>query len=79
MQTLHVLTYNIHKGFAQFKRRVSLHDLKDRLGCLPRNKSHELSFVRDEQRIEAEDLTGSAYRIVNWKDALVDLDPEVTP
>ncbi|HTO43646.1 MAG TPA: endonuclease/exonuclease/phosphatase family protein [Burkholderiales bacterium] len=31
MQTLHVLTYNIHKGFAQFKRRVSLHDLKDRL------------------------------------------------
>jgi endonuclease/exonuclease/phosphatase family metal-dependent hydrolase len=32
MQTLHVLTYNIHKGFSQFnKRRLSLHELRDRL------------------------------------------------
>lgn len=28
---LHVLTYNIHKGFPQFNRRVSLHDLRERL------------------------------------------------
>jgi endonuclease/exonuclease/phosphatase family metal-dependent hydrolase len=31
MRTLHVLTYNIHKGFPQFKRRVSVHELRDRL------------------------------------------------
>ena len=31
METLHVLTYNIHKGFPQFNRRVSLHDLRERL------------------------------------------------
>jgi endonuclease/exonuclease/phosphatase family metal-dependent hydrolase len=31
MPNLHVLTCNIHKGFPQFKRRVSLHELKDRL------------------------------------------------
>jgi len=29
--SLHVLTYNIHKGFPQFKRRVSLHELRERL------------------------------------------------
>jgi endonuclease/exonuclease/phosphatase family metal-dependent hydrolase len=31
MPTLHVLTYNIHKGFPQFKKRVSLHELRERL------------------------------------------------
>jgi len=34
MPSLHVLTFNIHKGFPQFKRRVSLHELKDRLHAL---------------------------------------------
>ena len=34
MPSLHVLTFNIHKGFPQFKRRVSLHELKDRLHTL---------------------------------------------
>ncbi len=31
MDTLHVLTYNIHKGFSQFKRRMALHELRSRL------------------------------------------------
>lgn len=31
MDTLHVLTYNIHKGFSQFKRRMALHELRARL------------------------------------------------
>ena len=31
METLHVVTYNIHKGFSQFKRRMSVHDLRDKL------------------------------------------------
>jgi endonuclease/exonuclease/phosphatase family metal-dependent hydrolase len=34
MPSLHVLTFNIHKGFPQFKRRVSLHELKERLHTL---------------------------------------------
>lgn len=29
--SLHLVTYNIHKGFPAFSRRLSLHDLRDRL------------------------------------------------
>ena len=28
---LRVATYNIHKGFSQFNRRLTVHDLRDRL------------------------------------------------
>ncbi len=31
MTTLNVVTYNIHKGFSQFNRRVVLHELRERL------------------------------------------------
>jgi len=31
MQTLKIATYNIHKGFSQFNRRVVVHELRDRL------------------------------------------------
>jgi len=31
MKTLQLVTYNIHKGFSQFRQRLSLHDLRDRL------------------------------------------------
>src|SRR5258708_13810563 len=31
MEKLQVVTYNIHKGFSQFKRRMSVHDLRERL------------------------------------------------
>lgn len=43
MPNLHVLTYNIHKGFPQFKRRVSLHELKDRL----RSVEPDLVFLQE--------------------------------
>jgi len=36
MQTLHIATYNIHKGFSQFNRRVVLHALRERLRELMR-------------------------------------------
>ena len=29
--TLHIATYNIHKGFSQFAKRMVLHELRDRL------------------------------------------------
>ena len=31
---LHVATYNIHKGFSQFNRRLMIHELRDRLRLL---------------------------------------------
>lgn len=31
MQTLNIATYNIHKGFSQFNRRLIVHELRDRL------------------------------------------------
>jgi len=30
-RTLHVTTYNIHKGFSQFNRRMMVHELRERL------------------------------------------------
>ncbi|MEW6314589.1 MAG: endonuclease/exonuclease/phosphatase family protein [Pseudomonadota bacterium] len=32
--TLHVATYNIHKGFSQFNRRLTVHELRERLHAL---------------------------------------------
>ena len=34
MKTLQVVTYNMHKGFSQFQRELSVHDLKERLESL---------------------------------------------
>ena len=34
MSSLRICTYNIHKGFSQFNRRLSIHDLRDRLRVL---------------------------------------------
>lgn len=31
---LHITTYNIHKGFSQFNRRMVIHDLRERLRAL---------------------------------------------
>ena len=31
---LHVATYNIHKGFSQFNRRMMVHELRERLRAL---------------------------------------------
>jgi endonuclease/exonuclease/phosphatase family metal-dependent hydrolase len=33
-QTLNVATYNIHKGFSSFTRRMAIHELRDRLRAL---------------------------------------------
>jgi endonuclease/exonuclease/phosphatase family metal-dependent hydrolase len=45
METLHVVTYNIHKGFSQFKRRMSVHDLRDKL----RGIGADLVFLQEVQ------------------------------
>lgn len=34
MDTLHIATYNIHKGFSHFNRRMMVHELRERLHAL---------------------------------------------
>jgi endonuclease/exonuclease/phosphatase family metal-dependent hydrolase len=45
MTTLHIATYNIHKGFSHFNRRVVLHDLRDRL----RELNADIVFLQEVQ------------------------------
>lgn len=43
IQTLHVATYNIHKGFSQFNRRMVVHELRERL----RQLGADLVFLQE--------------------------------
>lgn len=45
MSILTVATYNIHKGFSQFNRRVVLHELRDRL----RELNADIVFLQEAQ------------------------------
>ncbi len=45
MTTLNIATYNIHKGFSQFNRRVVLHDLRERL----RELDADIVFLQEVQ------------------------------
>ena len=44
-QTLSVATWNIHKGFSQFNRRMMVHELRDRL----RELSADIVFLQEVQ------------------------------
>ncbi|MDO8351177.1 MAG: endonuclease/exonuclease/phosphatase family protein [Gallionella sp.] len=45
MQTLNVATYNIHKGFSHFNRRVVVHELRERL----RELNADIVFLQEVQ------------------------------
>jgi endonuclease/exonuclease/phosphatase family metal-dependent hydrolase len=45
MKTLQIVTYNIHKGFSHFKRRLSLHELRERL----RGLGPDIVFLQEVQ------------------------------
>jgi len=45
MNTLTIATYNIHKGFSHFNRRVVLHELRDRL----RKLNADIVFLQEAQ------------------------------
>ncbi len=45
MNTLSIATYNIHKGFSHFNRRVVLHELRDRL----RELNVDIVFLQEAQ------------------------------
>lgn len=49
MTTLKIATYNIHKGFSQFNRRVVLHELRERL----RELDADILFLQEVQGAHA--------------------------
>lgn len=55
---LHIATYNIHKGFSQFNRRVMVHDLRERL----RQLDPDIVFLQEVQGLHL----GHAERHDAW-------------
>jgi endonuclease/exonuclease/phosphatase family metal-dependent hydrolase len=60
---LRVCTYNIHKGFSQFNRRMMIHELRDRLRTL----EADIVFLQEVQGLHL----GHAQRHSDWP-----LDPQ---
>ena len=60
-KTLHVATYNIHKGFSQFNRRMVVHDLRERLRAM----KPDIVFLQEVQGLHA----GHAEKHEDWPDA----------
>ena len=58
---LHVTTYNIHKGFSQFNRRMMVHELRDRL----RHLGPDIVFLQEVQGLHL----GHAENHADWPDA----------
>ena len=58
MAPLRITTYNIHKGFSQFNRRLTVHELRDRLRTL----DADIVFL---QEVQGEHL-GHARRHLRW-------------
>lgn len=55
---LHVATYNIHKGFSQFNRRMMVHELRERL----RQLAPDIVFLQEVQGLHL----GHAERHGDW-------------
>lgn len=56
--TLRICTYNIHKGFSQFNRRMMVHELRDRLRAL----DVDLVFLQEVQGLHL----GHPLRHADW-------------
>lgn len=56
--TLHVATYNIHKGFSHFNRRMVMHELRENLHAI----NPDVVFLQEVLGTH----TGHAERIQNW-------------
>ncbi|NJD36122.1 MAG: EEP domain-containing protein [Betaproteobacteria bacterium] len=57
-QSLSIATWNIHKGFSQFNRRMMVHELRDRL----RELSADIVFLQEVQGLHL----GHAERHADW-------------
>jgi len=58
---LHVVTYNIHKGFSQFRQRMMVHELRDQLRAL----GPDIVFLQEVQGMHDR----HARKFDNWPDA----------
>jgi endonuclease/exonuclease/phosphatase family metal-dependent hydrolase len=58
MPNLSVATYNIHKGFSRFNRRMMVHELRDRLRAL----NPDIMFLQEVQGLHL----GHEMKHVNW-------------
>ena len=58
---LHVTTYNIHKGFSQFNRRMVIHELRERL----RGLDPDIVFLQEVQGLHL----GHAVMYGNWPES----------
>lgn len=56
--TLHVTTFNIHKGFSQFNRKMMVHELRERL----RHLNPDIVFLQEVQGLHL----GHAQSHGNW-------------
>lgn len=61
MKRLRICTYNIHKGFSQFNRRMVIHELRERL----RSLEVDLVFLQEVQGLHA----GHQIRHADWPGA----------
>lgn len=61
MSSLHITTFNIHKGFSQFNRRMMVHELRDRL----RHLNSDIVFLQEVQGLHL----GHAENHDNWPDS----------
>jgi endonuclease/exonuclease/phosphatase family metal-dependent hydrolase len=61
VRQLHVCTYNIHKGFSQFKARMMIHELRKRLHGL----DPDIVFLQEVQGLHE----GHAERHHDWPEA----------
>ncbi|MFT3734452.1 MAG: endonuclease/exonuclease/phosphatase family protein [Rhodocyclaceae bacterium] len=60
MRTLRLCSYNIHKGFSQFGRRMVIHDLRERLRML----NPDIALLQEVQGLHL----GHADRHLDWPD-----------
>ena len=58
LDKLHIATYNIHKGFSHFKRRMMVHQLRDSLRTL----NADIIFLQEV----VGQHKGHAARFENW-------------
>lgn len=57
-QNIHVASYNIHKGLSHFNRRLTIHELRDKLHSL----NVDLAFLQEVQGVHE----GRAARFAHW-------------
>lgn len=60
MKKLHIVTYNIHKGFSQFNRHMMVHELRNQLRAL----GPDIVFLQEVQGLNER----HAETIENWPD-----------